>query len=221
MVRLEDVKNNPIVSNFILKADSYLEALGYTEHGFRHANLSANIAMSILRHLNWPEKEIELAGIAGYMHDMGNLSGREGHPAVGSVLAFQILQPMGMEIEDIASIMSAIGNHDEPFGIPASDIGSAVILADKTDIHRSRVRVLDPAKFDIHDRVNHAVTYSFLRVEKAETVSTLTLELTVDTALSSVMDYFEISFARLLMCRKAAEYLHCQFHLDINKMRIW
>ncbi len=217
IITLEEVKKSPMATTFITQADSYLEAIGYTEHGFRHANLVANIALNILKRLGRSEREAELAGIAGYLHDLGNLSGREGHPSIGAMLAFEILNPMGMDIVETAQIMLAIGNHDEPNGIPASTLTSALILADKSDIHRSRVRLQDRARFDIHDRVNYAVTHSFLRVMGEE----IALELTVDTSIGTVMDYFEISFARLLMCRKAAEYLGCQFHLDINKIRLW
>lgn len=216
-ITLEDVKKNPVFHNFIKEADGFLQALGYTEHGFRHANLVASIATNIFKRLGKPERESELAGIAGYLHDLGNLTGREGHPSSGAILAFQILSSMGMELEEVAKIMVAISNHDEPTGFPASDITSAVILADKSDVHRSRVRLQDPSKFDIHDRVNYAVTNSFLRVLPPE----ITLELTVDTEIGSVMDYFEISFERLIMCRKAAEFLGCEFHLDINNTRIW
>lgn len=216
-VSLDDLKKNPACNTLIMQADNYLAALGYTEHGFRHANLVANIATNIFKRLGKPDRETELAGIAGYLHDLGNLCGREGHPAIGAVLAYQILSSMGMETGEITKIMVAIGNHDEPTGFPASDITSAVILADKSDIHRSRVRLQDRSKFDIHDRVNYAVTNSFLRVSPPE----ITMELAVDTSIGSVMDYFEISFERLVMCRKAAEFLGCTFHLDINNMRIW
>ncbi len=214
---LEQVKADPQIHHLIHRADDYLATLGYTEHGFRHAGLVSAIAMNILKRLGKEERQVELAGIAGYIHDIGNLCGRESHPNVGAILAFQALKEMGMDFQETTEIMVAIGNHDEPTGIPASDISSALILADKSDIHRSRVRLEDPSKFDIHDRVNFAVTSSFLRVTPPD----ITLELTTDTAIGSVMDYFEISFPRLVMARKAAEYLGCSFHLDINNQRIW
>jgi metal-dependent HD superfamily phosphatase/phosphodiesterase len=216
-VTLEKVKASPLVHTLIAKADSYLETIGYTEHGFRHAGLVSSITMNVLKRLGKDERLVELAGIAGYIHDIGNVTGRRSHAEIGAVLAFDTLKELGMAVEDAVEVMVAIANHDEPTGIPVSDISSALILADKSDVHRSRVRLDDPAKFDIHDRVNFAVTSSFLRVTPPE----ISLELVVDTSIGSVMDYFEIFFPRLVMTRKATEYLGCVFHLDINKQRIW
>lgn len=215
---LEDVKRDPEVQAFITKANEYTGVIGYTEHGARHANLTSSIAGNVLRRLGHDEREAHLAGIAAYLHDIGNLVSRANHEHTGAMLADRILARLGMVADERAVVMSAIGNHEESHGEPVSAVGAAVILADKSDVHRSRVRNPDPATLDIHDRVNNAVEHSFLRVE--EKSKTITLELTIDTALSQVMEYFEIFLGRMLMCRRAATFLGCDFKLQINGTKL-
>ena len=215
---LEDVKRHPAVVAFIEKANEYTGAIGFTEHGVRHANLTASIAYNILRRLGATERQAQLAAIAGYLHDIGNMVGRVNHEHTGAVLAGGILEALGMEPLERAVIMGAIGNHEEPHGEPVSPVGAAVILSDKSDVHRTRVRNPDMTTFDIHDRVNYAVEHSFLRVD--EKGKTITLELTIDTSLSQVMEYFEIFLSRMVMCRRAAEFLGCEFKLQINGVKL-
>jgi metal-dependent HD superfamily phosphatase/phosphodiesterase len=215
---LEDVKRDPEVQAFITKANEYTGVIGYTEHGVRHANLTSSIAGNVLRRLGHDEREAHLAGIAAYLHDIGNLVSRANHEHTGAVLANGILARLGMVADERAVVMGAIGNHEESHGEPVSAVGAAVILADKSDVHRSRVRNFDPGAFDIHDRVNYAVEHSFLRVE--EKSKTITLELTIDTAISQVMEYFEIFLGRMLMCRRAATFLGCDFKLQINGTKL-
>jgi len=215
---LEDVKRDPEVQAFITKANEYTGVIGYTEHGARHANLTSNIAGNVLRRLGHDERAAQLAGIAAYLHDIGNLVSRANHEHTGAVLADRILARLAMVADERAVVMGAIGNHEESHGEPVSAVGAAVILADKSDVHRSRVRNSDPATFDIHDRVNYAVEHSFLRVE--EKSKTITLELTIDTAISQVMEYFEIFLGRMLMCRRAATFLGCDFKLQINGTKL-
>ncbi len=217
-VTLEVVKSDPEVVAYVQKANESLEVLGYTEHGVRHASLTSRIAYNILRRLGYPERECELAAIAAYLHDIGNLVSRLNHEHTGAVLAGTVLQRLGMDPVERAVVMSAIGNHEESHGQPVSAVGAAVILADKSDVHRSRVRNPDPATFDIHDRVNYAVDRSFLRVD--ERAKEITLELTIDTEKAPVMEYFEIFLSRMVLCRRAAEYLGCAFKLQINGVRI-
>ncbi len=215
---LDDVKRDPEVEAFITKANEYTGVIGYTEHGVRHANLTSSIAGNVLRRLGHDERTVQLAAIAAYLHDIGNLVSRANHEHTGAVLADGILARLGMLADERAVVMGAIGNHEESHGEPVSAVGAAVILADKSDVHRSRVRNPDPATFDIHDRVNHAVEHSFLRVE--EKSKTVTLELSIDTALSQVMEYFEIFLGRMLMCRRAATFLGCDFKLQINGTKL-
>lgn len=215
---LEDVKRDPEVEAFIAKANEYLGVVGFTEHGLRHATLTANIATNVLRRLGFDERTVQLGAIAAYLHDMGNLVSRANHEHTGAMLADRILRRLGMPPEERAVVMGAIGNHEEKHGEAVSAVGAAVILADKSDVHRSRVRNPDPAAFDIHDRVNYAVEHSFLRVD--EKSKTVTLELTIDTALSQVMEYFEIFLERMLMCRRAADFLGCAFKLQINGVKL-
>jgi hypothetical protein len=215
---LEDIKRDPEVQAFITKANEYTGVIGYTEHGARHANLTSSIAGNVLRRLGHDERAAQLGAIAAYLHDIGNLVSRANHEHTGAVLADRILARLGMVADERAVVMGAIGNHEESHGEPVSAIGAAVILADKSDVHRSRVRNPDPAAFDIHDRVNYAVEHSFLRVE--EKSKTITLELTIDTAISQVMEYFEIFLGRMLMCRRAATFLGCDFKLQINGTKL-
>jgi metal-dependent HD superfamily phosphatase/phosphodiesterase len=215
---LEDVKRDREVEAYVARADEYTRAIGYTEHGVRHANLVASIAGNVLRRLGREERAVQLAAIAGYLHDIGNLVGRVNHEHTGAILAKDILGRLGMEPLELATIMGAIGNHEEQTGDPVSEVGAALIISDKSDVHRTRVCTPDPANFDIHDRVNHAVQHSFLRVD--EGARTITLELTIDTRLSQVMEYFEIFLPRMVMCRRAAKWLGCEFKLQINGTKL-
>lgn len=218
MLTVDDVKKNPTVRTLVEKADKVLETMGYTEHGLRHCSLAANIAHNIMARLKKSEAEAQKAAIAAYLHDIGNLINRDYHAQTGAVMAFHVLSEMGMPLEDRLDITSAIGNHDEKDGYPVSDIGAAVILADKSDVHRSRVRNQDMIKHDIHDRVNYAATSSFLRIDEEK--RTASLEITIDTSISQVMEYFEIFLSRMVVCRRAAEFLKLRFELEINGNRL-
>ena len=217
-VTFEELSKDPSVVAFIEVADEYLGAIGYTEHGFRHANLVAHIAGSILRRLGYDERTVELGEIAGFMHDIGNAISREHHGLSSAIMAQQIMRDLRMDPREIAHVMNALGNHEEEFGTPANPIGAAAIIADKADVHHTRVRNPDPAAYDIHDRVNHSAKRSFLRVD-AE-VRTLTLEIDIDTETSQVMEYFEIFLSRMQMCRTAAKVLGATFSLVINGNRL-
>ena len=217
-VTLEDVKRDREVDAYVTKADEYTRVIGYTEHGVRHANLVASIAGNVLRRLGGDERAMQLATIAGYLHDIGNLVGRVSHEHTGAILASRILTRLGMDPVEMAIIMGAIGNHEEQTGEPVSEVGAALIISDKSDVHRTRVRNPDPATFDIHDRVNYAVEHSFLRVDGA--AKTVRLELVIDTRLSQVMEYFEIFLPRMVMCRRAAKLLGCEFKLQINGTKL-
>jgi metal-dependent HD superfamily phosphatase/phosphodiesterase len=218
VVRLEDLKKDLEVATYIKRSNDYLEVMGYTEHGQRHLSLVAQVAHNILTHLGYPKRTAELAAIAGYLHDIGNVAGRHNHGLAGAFLAHGILWRLGMPPEEIAEVVAAIGNHEEAYGQAVNRVGAALILADKSDVHRSRVRNRDPATFDLHDRVNYAVERSFLRVEPE--IRRLTMELTIDTEISPVMDYFEIFLTRMLMCRRAAAFLGCTFGMEINGAKI-
>ncbi len=212
----EDIKNNKTVQAFIKQADESLKSLGYTEHSFPHVTKVALTAGEILEKLNFSKKEVELAKIAGYLHDIGNLVNRIEHAQSSAVMAFRMLEDMPPE--DVAIIVSAIGNHDEGTGFPVNSIAAALILADKSDVRRSRVRNADIPSFDIHDRVNYSVKESNLVINQEKTAITLFLD--IDTTLGSIMDYFEIFLNRMLMCRKAAEALNLKFSLIINGQTI-
>ena len=215
MITYESIKRDETVRTYIRKADASLEALGYTEHSFAHVTHVAEIARYILRELGHPERELELAGIAGFLHDIGNLVNRTDHSQSGALMAFSILDKMGMDAEELATIVTAIGNHDEGTGVPVDSIAAALIIADKSDVRRSRVRNMNDSDFDIHDRVNYSVTEADLKI--SEDKRTIRLSLTVDTDFGSVMDYFEIFMGRMLLCRKAAEKLGLIFKLSINE----
>jgi metal-dependent HD superfamily phosphatase/phosphodiesterase len=217
-ITLDEVRRDPEVEAYVNKANEYTGAIGYTEHGTRHATLTANIAYNTLKRLGHPERDAQLAAIAAYMHDIGNLVSRLNHEHTGAVLANRILERLGVDPVERAIIMGAIGNHEERGGEPVSYVGAAVILADKSDVHRSRVRNPDPTTFDIHDRVNNAVEHSFLRVDEKN--KRIILELTIDTKLSQVMEYFEIFLSRMVMCRRAAQFLSCEFKLHINGAKL-
>jgi metal-dependent HD superfamily phosphatase/phosphodiesterase len=212
-VTLEDVQHNEELSSFIAAADRVMEALGYTEHGFRHANLTARIAFNVLTRAGFDEHTANVGSVAGYLHDVGNMVSREVHGQTGAVLVYDALKH-DVPAADLAAIVAAIANHEEPNGAAVGPAAAAVILADKSDVHRSRVRKSGQIQFDIHDRVNFAAEQSFLRVDSG--AKTVTLELTIDTEISQVMEYFEIFLGRMQMCRKAAEVLDCRFKLTIN-----
>ena len=210
----EEICRDHAVRVYIAQADATLDALGFTEHSFRHVTKVAQTAGGILHSLNYPDREVELAKIAGYLHDIGNVVNRVDHSQSGAVMAFRILDRMDFPPEEIAAIVSAIGNHDEGTGVPVSPMAAALILADKSDVRRSRVRNKADIESDIHDRVNYAVTDASLEVLARE--KQILLSLTIDTEISAVMDYFEIFMKRMLLCRKAALTLGCTFHLKIN-----
>ena len=214
MITYEDIKKNEVIRTYIKKADESLIALGYTEHSFAHVAKVAEDAGQILAALSSDEHEVELVKIAGFLHDIGNLVNRVEHSQSGAVMAFRILDKLGMDAADIAEIATAIGNHDEGTGKPVSRIAAALFLADKSDVRRSRVRC-DQSEFDIHDRVNYSVTASTLKINEEKTE--ITLDLTIDTSVSSVTDYFEIFLERMILCRKAAEKLGLRFRLRINE----
>lgn len=214
----EEIKNNEVIRTYIKLANESLDALGYTEHGFAHVTLVAETAGYILKTLGYPERTVELVKIAGYLHDIGNLVNRTDHSQSGALIAFRILNEMGFPPEEIGMIVTAIGNHDEGTGVPVNSLAAALILADKSDVRRNRVRNDDKSSFDIHDRVNYSVTKSELKINEAHTI--IKLKLSVDTHYSSVMDYFEIFLQRMVLCRKAAETLGLQFKLIINEQQL-
>ncbi len=216
-ITFEDVKNNETVKTYIQKADESLIALGYTEHSFAHVTKVAVTASEILLTLGYSEREAELAKIAGYLHDIGNVINRIDHAQSGAVMAFRILDNMGADPEDIATIITAIGNHDESTAFPVNPVAAALILADKTDVRYTRVRRQEPTEFDIHDRVNFAVKESRVEIEKDSHIQSV---LTIDTNMCSVMEYFEIFLNRMLLCRKAADKLGLKFKLIINNQQL-
>ena len=214
MLTFQEVKKNEAIRTYIQRADESLIALGYTEHSFAHVTQVAERAGYILETLGYPARTVELAKIAGFLHDIGNLVNRVDHSQSGAVMAFRILDNLNCDPAEIATIVTAIGNHDEGTGIPTSSVAAALILADKCDVRRSRVRNQDISMFDIHDRVNYSVRQAELTINRED--ARILLELTVDTEYGSVMDYFEMFMGRMLMCRKAAEKLGLQFKLKIN-----
>lgn len=214
----ENVKNNPAIRTYIQRADESLATLGFTEHSFAHVTSVAETAGYILETLGYPEREIELVKIAGFLHDIGNLVNRVDHSQSGAVMAFRILNSLNFDPDEIATIVTAIGNHDEGTGVPVNAVAAALILADKSDVRRSRVRNPDPTKFDIHDRVNYSVKKSQIKINEEHTL--IKLKLSVETKYGSVMDYFEIFMQRMILCRKAAEKLGLQFKLMINEQQL-
>ena len=218
MVTFQQIATNEDIRTYISRADESLIALGYTEHSFAHVTHVAQTVKYILETLGFDAHTAELGQIAGYLHDIGNLVNRSEHSQSGAVMAFQILTDMGFAAGDVATIVTAIGNHDEGTGIPVNAVAAALILADKADVRRSRVRNQDISKFDIHDRVNYSVTSSWLEIDEGKTIARL--KLSVDTQYSSVMDYFEIFMQRMILCRKAAEKLGLQFKLIINDQQL-
>ena len=214
MITYASLKHNEEIRTYIKRADESLRALGFTEHSFAHVMRVSEVAADILEQLGYDAHTIELTKIAGYLHDIGNLVNRVDHSQSGAVMAFRILDRMGMPPEDIATVVTAIGNHDEGTGVPVNAVSAALILADKSDVRRTRVRNEDFATFDIHDRVNYSVTASKLVLDTEQKTATLTLS--IDTEVASVMSYFEIFLGRMVMCRKAADKLGLQFKLNIN-----
>lgn len=211
----EEIRRDEEIRTYIEQADATLCALGYTEHNQAHVCRVAEEAGRILSLLGYSERDVELVKIAGYMHDIGNIVNRHDHCQSGAMMTFSLLRERGFDARDIADIMTAIGNHDEGAGTPVSAIAAALILADKSDVRRSRVRNTDHISFDIHDRVNYSVERSALSVNEEKDL--LTLSLTIDTSIGSVSDYFEIFLERMLLCRHAAEYLGLKFRLTINE----
>ena len=214
----QEIKKNEEINTYIRQADLALSALGFTEHSFAHVTLVAEKAGYILQTLGYPERTVELVKIAGYLHDIGNLVNRVEHSQSGAIMAFRILDHLNFPPDEIGQIVSAIGNHDEGTGVPVSALAAALILADKSDVRRNRVRNQDISNFDIHDRVNYSVTKSELKINESHT--RIKLKLSVDTRYGSVMDYFEIFLQRMILCRKAAEKLGMQFKLMINEQQL-
>ena len=218
MVTYQDVFENSDIKEYIKAQDLSLVALGYTEHSFAHVGKVAHNAAYILETLGYDSHTVELAKIASHLHDIGNLVNRIDHSQSGAVMAFRLLDKMGMEPFDIATVVSAIGNHDEGTGVAVNEVAAALIIADKSDVRRSRVRNSDVRNFDIHDRVNFSVEDSSLSI--SDNKKYVTLELKIDTSISSIMDYFEIFLGRMLMCRKAAQKLGLEFILRINDQQL-
>lgn len=214
----EEIRRDSAVNVYITQADASLKALGFTEHSFAHVTKVAEMAGEILEKLNYPPRTVELAKIAGYLHDIGNVVNRVDHSQSGAVMAFWILDRMNFPPEEIAAIVTAIGNHDEGTGVPVNAVSAALFLADKSDVRRSRVRRSADIQVDIHDRVNYSVTESNLEIDPEG--KQITLKLTVDTSVSSVMEYFEIFMKRMMLCRNAAERLGLTFKLDINEQAL-
>lgn len=218
MITAWDIKQDSQIKTYIEKADESLSALGFTEHSFAHVTRAAHFAQKLLADLGYPERMCELAWIAGYMHDIGNVINRSDHAQSGAIMAFRILDKMGMQADEIATICSAIGNHDESTAYPVNPVAAALILADKTDVRRTRVRNRDMSTFDIHDRVNYAVEKA--RTELSEDKKSVVLKLEIDTQISPVINYFEIFLDRMLLCRKAAEKLGLAFTLVVNGQQV-
>lgn len=216
MITFDEVKNSTEIRTYIEIGNKVLGVIGFTEHSFQHATKVSTVAANILHWLGYNEREQELAKIAGYIHDIGNVVNRIDHAQSGAVMAFRILDKMGMEPKELADVVGAVGNHDEGTGTAINPISAALILADKTDVRRSRVRNQELHNFDIHDRVNYAVEKAQLRMEGNEVSKETVLALKVDTNISPVMNYFEIFLSRMLMCGKAAEFLGIKFGLEIN-----
>lgn len=218
MVTFEDIKNDKGVQEYIAEADKALASIGFTEHALAHVTKAALTAAAILRDLGYSQRTAELAKIAGYLHDIGNIVNRIDHAQSGAVMAFRILDNLGMEPREIATVICAIGNHDENTAAAVSPVAAALILADKSDVRRTRVRNTNIAHFDIHDRVNYAVEKSTLVL--SEDKKDVILNLTIDTSISPVIDYFEIFLGRMMLCRKAADFLKLNFVLIINGQKL-
>jgi metal-dependent HD superfamily phosphatase/phosphodiesterase len=218
-VTIDDVKKDPQIIAFLQSANEQMRLLGYTEHGHRHASLVGSIAYNILIRLSYPERVAQLGEIAGYLHDAGNVIHRDGHALSGGLIAMAVLDRLGMSYDEVASIMGAIGNHEEERGDPVGPISAAIIIADKADVHKSRVQNPRPETFDIHDLVNNAANRSFVRVDAEKKV--ISMEIEIDTSVSQVGDFFEIYVSRLLIARRAAKFLGCEYHLVVNGARVY
>jgi metal-dependent HD superfamily phosphatase/phosphodiesterase len=214
LVSIKDVKSNPKVKKLIDGANEVMKAMGYTEHGHRHVGVVSSITRYILENLGTSPREIELGQIAGYLHDIGNVINRIGHPLHGASMAFVLLNEMGMDATEMAPVLGAIGNHEELAGMPISTMSAALIIADKSDVHFSRVQNPIVETYDIHDRVNAAVQKS--RVEMDNEARTIQLSLEIDSSIATVMEYFEIFLSRMVMCRRSAELFGYEFKLNVN-----
>ncbi len=217
MITLQDVLESPVIDTYFKKTNNYLGKMGAIEHNYNHAKKISSDSVKILKALDYPERQLELAAIAGYLHDIGNVINRYDHGRTGGVMVFSFLYQMGMPPEEIAVVVSAIGNHEEKHGSPVSPVGAAVMIADKADVHRTRVRKTDFASFTTRDRVNYAVESSELNVDPIN--RKIFMELSIDQKICSVMEYFEIFLTRMLLCRRAADVLNCEFELFINEAR--
>lgn len=215
---LSALHNNKKARLYIEMADKYLEAIGYTEHGLRHTDIVSKTAYNILKKLSFSESEAELAAAAGFLHDIGNMLGRSNHHKMGAILAKEVLEELGYDLKDITRAMQAIVMHEEDEGVIPDMIAAALVLADKADVHRSRVRNPAMVTEDIHDRVNYAATESELSIDAEKRL--ITLSLVIDTRISQVIEYFEIFLSRMTACRKAARVLNCEFQLYINDTRL-
>ena len=213
---VDDLKKDFKIETYLSSGTAFLSQLGYTEHGKRHAAIISDRAYCVLEELAYEERDCQLAAMAGYLHDIGNMVNRYNHGITGSVMAYNILSRLGMPPQEIALVVSAIGNHEEERGNAVNHVAAALILADKSDVHRARVTTKDFAKFEIHDRVNYAAEKSKLITNPS--LKTITLEVTIDTTICPVMEYFEIFLARMIMSKRAAEFLGCQFHLVIERI---
>lgn len=218
MITFEELKHNDEIQTYITRADQSLAALGFTEHSFAHVTKVAETAGYILKTMGHSDHDVELVKIAGYLHDIGNLVNRADHSQSGAVMAFQILRDMDICPADLATVVTAIGNHDEGTGVPVDDIAAALILADKSDVRRSRVRNPDKSSFDIHDRVNYSVKQATLKINEEHT--NIKLKMHIDTKYGSIMDYFEIFLDRMTLCRRAAAKLGLEFKLIINEQTL-
>jgi metal-dependent HD superfamily phosphatase/phosphodiesterase len=218
LVTLKEIRHDARVRTYITRANEQMKAIGYTEHGHRHAGIVATISRTVLTNLGLSGRDAELAAIAGYLHDIGCVVNRVGHVEAGAMIAYDLLSKMNMSPNEIATIIGAIGNHEEPDGEPISAPSAAVIIADKSDVHFTRVQNPDPTKFDIHDRVNYAVQKSYLRVDAPE--KTINLELEINTEHASVTEYFEIFVLRMVLCRRAADFIVFKFRLRINGINL-
>ena len=217
-IMLEDVKANETVNSFIQAANDYLGAIGYTEHGYRHVSLVSSVAENILVSLDYPKRLQELAAIAGYVHDIGNVINRQDHGQSAALISMSILRYMGFTPDEVSLIVSAVGNHEEEIGEPVNPVAAVIIMSDKSDVHKTRVRNKHILAADIHDRVNFAVDRSFLEVNKEKKI--ISLNLNIDTKIAQVIEYFEIFMSRMNMCRRAAKFLDCKFELIINERKL-
>jgi len=218
LLTLKDIRQNKNFQTMIAKANEYLRARGYTEHGMRHVTFVSHKTAQIMRDLGFDERMVEIAAITGYLHDIGNMHNRKHHGVTGANIVFAELRNMGMDIEEVATITTAIANHEEEIGEPISPLTAALILADKSDAHRTRVHRLHAGPPDIHDRVNLAIEDSDLFVDTEN--GTITLDITFDQSISQVMDYFEIYLKRMEMCKQAAAVLNSRFRLVINELEL-